>query len=66
MDEDLELRIEELENKISGLEDALHAQQKFNELCAIGSEKIWELLFNDVFKQPVPDGEDLRNYMNTY
>tara|TARA_R100000388_G_C7190510_1_gene133287 strand:- start:54 stop:254 length:201 start_codon:yes stop_codon:yes gene_type:complete len=66
MKEDLELRIEELEDTISELKEALYAQQKFNEVCAISTEHLWELLFNDVFNQPVPDGENLRNYMNTY
>ena len=50
-------KIEELENRIDEQECRFKA---FAEPCAIGSEQLWEVVFNDILKQPVPNGPDLR------
>ena len=48
--EELKLRLDELECRF----------QTFAEPCAIGSEQLWKVVFNDILKQPVPNGVDLR------
>ena len=35
--------------------------EAFVEPCAIGSEQLWEVVFNDILKRPVPSGVDLRD-----
>ena len=57
LDEALE-RIEELENKI---EDQEYRFTAFAEPCAIGSEQLWEVVFNDILKRPVPSGVNLKD-----
>lgn len=62
---ELEERIDEQENVIEELrsliEDLTYRFERFAEPCAIGSEQLWEVVFNDILKQPVPNGIDLRN-----
>ena len=61
---ELEERIDEQENVIEELrsliEDLTYRFERFAEPCAIGSEQLWEVVFNDILKQPVPNGVDLR------
>ena len=58
-------RIEELENKIEEQDNKIEEQEyrftAFAEPCAIGSEQLWEVVFNDILKRPVPSGVDLRD-----
>ena len=49
--------IEELRNEI---EELRYMFKAFAEPCAIGSEQLWKVVFNDILKQPVPNGVDLR------
>ena len=56
--DELERENEELRDKLSDLEDRFEA---FAEPCAIGSEQLWEVVFNDILKRPVPSGVDLRD-----
>ena len=56
--DELERENEELRDKLSDLEDRFEA---FAEPCAIGSEQLWEVVFNDILKQPVPSGVNLRD-----
>ena len=46
--------------RIDLLESRLESVVKFLEPLAIGSEQIWEVVFNDILDRPVPDGIDLR------
>jgi molecular chaperone GrpE (heat shock protein) len=56
--DELERENEELRDKLSDLEARFEA---FAEPCAIGSEQLWEVVFNDILKQPVPSGVNLRD-----
>ena len=57
--DELERENEELRDKLSDLEDRFEA---FAEPCAIGSEQLWEVVFNEILKRPVPSGGvDLRD-----
>ena len=62
---ELENENEELREEIGYLrdeiEDLRYRFERFAEPCAIGSEQLWEVVFNDILKQPVPNGVDLRN-----
>ena len=49
--------MEELRNEIEELRCMFKA---FAEPCAIGSEQLWEVVYNDILKQPVPNGVNLR------
>ena len=55
--DELERENEELQNLIAELEGRFEA---FAKPCAIGAEQLWEVVFNDILKQPVPHGVDLR------
>ena len=55
---ELELEKEEMRNEIK---DLRYRFERFAEPCAIGSEQLWKVVFNDILKQPVPNGIDLRN-----
>ena len=58
-------RIEELENKIEEQDNKIEEQEyrftAFAEPCAIGSEQLWEVVFNDILKRPVPAGVNLKD-----
>ena len=65
-------RIEELEFQVSqleaatgelavGLDEQVYRFEAFAEPCAIGSEQLWEVVCNDILKQPVPSGVNLRD-----
>ena len=56
--DELERENEELRDKLSDLEARIEA---FAEPCAIGSEQLWKVVFNDILKRPVPSGVDLRD-----
>jgi|TARA_B100002003_G_C14057991_1_gene509404 nucleosome binding factor SPN SPT16 subunit len=56
--DELERENEELRDKLSDLEGRFEA---FAKPCAIGSEQLWEVVFNDILKRPVPSGVDLRD-----
>ena len=62
---ELEEMLEEAFEKIEELENRIDEQEcrfkTFAEPCAIGLEQLWEVVFNDILKQPVPNGVDLRN-----
>ena len=61
---ELENENEELREEIGYLrdeiEDLRYRFERFVEPCAIGSEQLWKVVFNDILKQPVPNGVDLR------
>jgi hypothetical protein len=57
--------IEELRNEMRNemrneIEELRCMFKAFAEPCAIGSEQLWEVVYNDILKQPVPNGVDLR------
>ena len=56
--EELRDELEELRDKLSDLEGRFEA---FAKPCAIGSEQLWEVVFYDILKRPVPSGVDLRD-----
>jgi len=61
---ELENENEELREEIGYLRDEIgdlrDKFKRFAEPCAIGSEQLWKVVFNDILKQPVPNGVDLR------
>ena len=54
------MEIEELELKVDDLQCTIDNLIKFCKTSAIGSEQLWEVVFEDILKQPVPAGVDLR------
>ena len=56
---DLESENQELKNRLDDIEGSL-PKENFYETCAIGSEQLWQVVFNDILKQEVPAGVDLR------
>tara|TARA_Y100000310_G_scaffold158187_1_gene157612 strand:- start:1753 stop:1995 length:243 start_codon:yes stop_codon:yes gene_type:complete len=65
-------RIEELEFQVPqlaaatgelavSLDEQVYRFEAFAEPCAIGSEQLWEVVFNDILKRPVPSGVNLRD-----
>jgi len=56
--EELEMQIEELRGEIENL---THRFERFAEPCAIGSEQLWGVVYNDILKQPVPSGINLKD-----
>jgi predicted nuclease with TOPRIM domain len=52
---------DELEELRDELLDLTARFEAFVEPCAIGSEQLWEVVFNDILKRPVPSGVDLRD-----
>ena len=69
---ELEKQIEEQKNEIekqkneieelrSLIEDLTYRFERFAEPCAIGSEQLWEVVFNDILKRPVPAGVNLKD-----
>ena len=59
----LENDIEELEDKVNDLEEQCAKFERFMEPCAISTEQLWKVVFEDILKRPVPDGENLRDYI---
>ena len=57
---ELENRVEENEHRISELENQLSNVIEAIKPLAIGSEQLWEEVYNDIIKAPVPDGIDVR------
>ena len=57
----LEEALDKIDTLESRLEEHEYHFQNFAEPCAIGHEQIWEVVFNDILKLPVPDGVDLRS-----
>ncbi len=51
--EELIERVENLENLVSNMIEVLKP-------LAIGNEQLWEVVFRDLIKAPVPDGVDVR------
>ena len=51
--EELIERVENLENLVSNMIEVLKP-------LAIGIEQLWEVVFRDLIKAPVPDGVDVR------
>ena len=56
--DELEHENERLRWQLSDLEARFEA---FAKPCAIGSEQLWKVVFNDILKRPVPSGVDLRD-----
>jgi hypothetical protein len=52
--------IEELEQQVEDLQNKLNKLIEFCKTSAIGSEQLWEVVYKDILKQPVPSGVDLR------
>lgn len=50
----------EMMERIEHLEGRLESVVRLLEPMAIGSEQIWEVVFNDILDRPVPHGIDLR------
>jgi len=59
----LEEENEELRQRLDNLEDFEYKQKEFNEPMAIGSEQLWEVVYNDILKSPVPSGIDSRDML---
>ena len=57
--DDLESENQELKDRLNDIEGSL-PKENFYETCAIGSEQLWQVVFNDILKQDVPAGVDLR------
>jgi molecular chaperone GrpE len=61
--EEQDNKIEEQDNKIEEQDNKIEEQEyrfkAFAEPCAIGSEQLWEVVFNDILKRPVPAGVNL-------
>tara|TARA_Y100001938_G_C8002386_1_gene385435 strand:- start:695 stop:913 length:219 start_codon:yes stop_codon:yes gene_type:complete len=57
--DDLESENQELKNRLDDIEGSL-PKENFYKTCAIGSEQLWQVVFNDILKQEVPAGVDLR------
>ena len=49
------------EEKVEELEERLAKLEKFASVAATSNEQLWKVVFEDVLKQPVPAGEDLRD-----
>ena len=58
------MEIEELEDRISDLESKMYDLIEIVKPLAIGEEQLWEVVFNRILKEPVPQGEDLRPLAN--
>jgi ClpP class serine protease len=54
----LQDQIKELKDRLEDLEGRF---MNFAKPCAIGQDQLWEVVFNDILKQPVPNGTNLRN-----
>ena len=55
------MKMSELEIALRNeIEELRYMFKAFAEPCAIGSEQLWKVVFNDILKQPVPNGVDLR------
>ena len=54
--EELRLGVETVENFI----------REFARPMAIGTEQLWEVVFQDILKGPVPQGVDMRDIVNEY
>ena len=52
--------LDELRDKVEELESTVANLVEFCKAAAIGSEQLWEVVFDDILKQPVPCGVDLR------
>jgi uncharacterized coiled-coil protein SlyX len=63
--EEQDNKIEEQDNKIEEQDNKIEEQEyrfkAFAEPCAIGSEQLWEVVFNDILKRPVPAGVNLKD-----
>ena len=57
---ELENRVEENEHRILELENQLFNVIEAIKPLAIGNEQLWEVVFNDIIKAPVPYGIDVR------
>ena len=53
--------MEASEERVQELEEEVAKLKEFAKVAAIGHEQLWKVVFEDVLKQPVPAGEDLRN-----
>lgn len=61
----MEMTRQEMIERIDQLESRLESVVRFLEPVAIGSEQIWEVVFNDILDQPVPHGIDLREELKS-
>ena len=57
---ELEDECQNLRDKVEELEGQLHDLIEVIKPLAIGSEQLWEVVFRDLIKAPVPDGVDVR------
>ena len=57
---ELEDECQNLRDKVEELEGQLHHVIEVIKPLAIGSEQLWEVVFRDLIKAPVPDGVDVR------
>ena len=60
----LENQIDELENQIAETSNWTYNAEQLLEPLAIGSEQLWEVVFEDILKTNVPTGPDMRQMYN--
>jgi len=58
------MSVEELEDRVDELESKVNDLIAIMKPIAIGSEQIWEIVFEDILKQDVPCGPDVRSMAN--
>ena len=54
------MKKEELIERVQNLENLVDNMVEVLKPLAIGNEQLWEVVFRDLIKAPVPDGVDLR------
>ena len=58
------MEIEELEDRINDLENKVYSLIEIIKPVAIGGEQLWEVVFNTILKEEVPHGKDIRAMAN--
>ena len=58
------MEIEELEDRIDDLENKVYSLIEIIKPMAIGEEQLWEVVFNRILKEEVPHGIDIRHMAN--
>ena len=56
--------VEELQDRVNVLEKQVFDLIEIMKPMAIGSEQLWEVVFNKILDEPVPEGTDVRQMAN--
>ena len=62
--EELKEQLDKLENQIAETSNWTYNAEQLLEPLAIGSEQLWEVVFEDILKTNVPTGPDMRQMYN--